>query len=260
MTEDPLAECADVRERIQAGEELAGHAHLADCPPCQELAEGLGARLGAPRSAAPDLDAGFQALTAELEQERGPAGRLRSLSTPARRVLLLLCAFGVGGGMWFTGPATNDPGPLAVVASLGLIALIACWQAMRPLHQPPLSRKAWLCLAALLVLLPLGIAFLPPSAPLPPEPHDPVPLKCLAFGLLFASPVLVLALFLDRAPASVALGSGLLLAAVSAGGVGTICLEGRCPAQGVAHRLGEHATIGLCLVAVLYVVGRARGR
>ena len=112
----------------------------------------------------------------------------------------------------------------------------------------------------MLLLMPLGIAFLPPSAPLPPEPHDPVPLKCFAFGLLFASPVLVLALFLDRAPGSVAIGSGLLLAAVSAGGIGTICLEGRCPAQGVGHRLGEHATIGLCLAAVLYVIGRARGR
>ena len=162
--------------------------------------------------------------------------------------------------MWFTGPAVNDPGPLAVVASLGLIALIACWQAMRPLHQPPLSRKAWLCLAALLVLMPLGIAFMPPSAPLPAEPHQQVPLKCFAFGLLFASPVLVLALFLERAPGSVAVGSGLLLAAVAAGGVGTICLEGRCPAQGVGHRLGEHATIGVCLAAVLWVLSRARGR
>jgi len=260
MTEEPLAECADVRERIQAGEDLAGHAHLADCPPCRELAEGLGARLSAPAPAVPDLDAGFLALSAELEREGGPAGRLRSLSTTTRRVLLLLCALAVGGGMWFTGPAASDPGPLAVVSSLGLIALVACWQAMRPLHQPPLSRKAWLFLAALLVLMPLGIAFLPPSAPLPPEPHQQVPLKCFAFGLLFASPVLVLALFLDRAPGSVAVGSGLLLAAVAAGGVGTICLEGRCPTPGVTHRLGEHATIGVCLVAVLYAVGRARGR
>ena len=259
MREDPLGERADERED-PTGDDLAGHAPFAAHPFSQELAEDLGVRLREAPTPPADLDAEFAALTAELEQERGPLGRLRSLSTPTRRLALLLCACAVGGGMWVTGPAANDPGPLAVVASLGLIALIACWQALRPLHQPPLSRKAWLCLALLLVLMPLGIAFLPPSAPLPATPHDPVPLKCFGFGVLFASPVLVLALFLHRAPGSVALGSGLLLAAVAAGGVGTICLEGRCPAHGVGHRVGEHATIGVCLAAVLYVLSRARGR
>lgn len=249
-------DCHDVHERVRNGDDLAPcQAHLDECPACQELAGGVGSGLAGASalSGAPALD--FGALEAALGEEQGPLGRLRSLPTPARRGLTLLLAAALGGGLWVAAKEVVM-GPAALAAGvLGVLCLVGLWNALRPLHEPPMPRGRWLGLIGLALALPLALACLPPSA----QGGGEAPaLKCFAVGSILGLPVLLLALALDRAPGAVAIGSGALLAAAAAGGVGNVCLEGLCATGGLGHRVGGHATIALSFCALVYALGRVR--
>ncbi|MGE0710589.1 MAG: hypothetical protein AB7N76_27350 [Planctomycetota bacterium] len=256
-------DCADVRARILGEEELAPcAAHLQACPPCQELASGLGRRLGAepsdPAAAPPDLDPAlldFGALEAALAQEQGALARLRALPTGARRGLVVGAALALGGATWLLAEEARDPRTLVTLGSLSLLCALALWHGLRPLHQPPLPRWAWAGLLVGGLALPVLVACQPPIAQ--GDGHAPAA-ACLAFGALFALPVLALAFLVDRAPVAAALGSGGLLVAVAAGSVGNVCLEGHCATGGLAHRLFGHASLGVCFLGVVYALARVR--
>jgi hypothetical protein len=208
--------------------------------------------MGAP-TALPALS--FADLEAELNRERGLRAKLRSLPVLTQRALVIGLGVAIGSLMWVLAKDVAAERALVTLGSLSTVCLMALWHALRPIHQPPLPAWAWGGLLLLGIAVPVGVAFLPPLAL---GPGEPPALKCFGLGTLMGLPVLLLALVVDRAPRVAALGSGTLLAAVAAGGLGNVCLEGHCASDGTVHRLVGHALIGVCLLAAAYALSRLR--
>lgn len=133
------------------------------------------------------LSAAWRGIEADLEAERGPSGRLKRLSTPARRAL----AIGVGAAvpmLVLVAAPRDDLANLTLertlvwAAALLPLGALGAMVATRSLTDRALEGSRTLALAAavwlallVLVLVPLGA-----GGPVDPEGHGPIPCGALA--------------------------------------------------------------------------------
>lgn len=269
-----MTDCERLRDCL-----LAGHAptpaldkHAAECERCAELLSGdaeLGKMLGAgveDPAQASDVSALFAGLEVQLDQERGVRAFLRSRPTSLRVMLMLVVICAIGAlhlGRLLRADAAVYPGgrlafELALLALLGIGGVIL---GLRPHFKASAPVAASLGVAAAAAMLPvlsiiagpaheghaaslagMGDALLPRAA------------GCFAYGVIFATPVLVVAWLVDRGPAR-----GAALAFAGAATVGAnVALWLHCPITHAAHIALGHVPVGLCLLGIALLVGRRR--
>jgi len=221
----------------------------------------------------PSSERALEELRVRLAAERGWRGRLRSLSTPVRLLagLLILALTAVGVGALLRRPDFPVYPRLLMAASLLLLAVLALLSVrvvLRPLQTAEPGRVA----AGLLMLLGLGV---PVALALLPEAHAfvhehpesfagrgadlwPRAARCLAFGMLLSSPLLLWVWLADRrerwSPARLA------LAAAGAGLGANLYLLLHCPLVAREHLLAGHASTGIVLLLGLGAAAWARAR
>ena len=256
---DPVG-CNDVRQRITSGSPLDAPevaAHLRDCEPCSELAADggwLGQGLGAVGE--PELDVGalLDGTRAEVERESGALERLRSLPTSTRWLGLLVLIVVVSVGVLLGTPRADlAVFPLARMllglVALGAAALGALFVYFRPAYRPSLS-GSWHLLVAFAVLVPIGLALLPPAHHAHPASLEGVgddlvarAVACFLFGTGSAIPVAVASwLFARRGGLRRATVAAAMAAAA---GIGNIALLLHCPLTAVVHRVAGHASVAV---------------
>jgi hypothetical protein len=261
-------DCAELRRllvtRAQTGAGLGAlgadaEAHAAGCAACRFLVEqggALPALMAGAKEPGPS-PADFR-LLAELERgvradqaaERGPVAWLRAQSR-AFRVSLLLGAAGLQATLVYWQQARADlstyPGwrLAASLAVFAVVALVAAWQAFRPLYLPPPPR--WLgpvVFGAAASALAVFTVILPEVATRPECQVGYHQLYwahyCFASGMVQGGVVLLLAGLLSRGRGG---GATPWLAAAGAGLAGNIGLQLHCAVNFPVHLMLGHATV-----------------
>lgn len=202
--------------------------------------------------ALPDLEHRWAHLADELGRERGIRARLRELPTKARNVWLGLVTV-----LILLVNLVALPRPdlrmipierLTVDLTLYGVPLVVVWMlVLRPLHQPRLTRAAWLTGLVGIVAVAL-VASLPPA-----HTDHPASLAgtgddflarargCFLFGTAMALPVLLCARALMRDDGSLWSVGGLL--AVFAALVGNVSLYLHCPIVASEHLWAGHVAV-----------------
>lgn len=220
--------------------------------------EGLGERLR-------ELDASEAPANAELmdrmfgelksecsKSDRSLIGYLRSRSTMARRLIVLLVFATLGVVGWYAFPLVDEPGRtvqwIASLAAFCVLLILAMFMVTRPLQLPALPRWQSVCLTCVAVGATALAALWPlPAAQAATHDHSGgfMAGACMGVGILLGVPVYALLRLVDRGNA---LGS--LVAAAAAGVAGNFVLKAHCSVPGTSHELLGHAS-----VAVLFVLG-----
>ncbi len=241
-------------------------AHLEECEGCRDLYEGDG-ELGQSLAQQPmelDLDGLQQQLSRAIEHEDSTiAGRLRALSTPKRARLLVVLGVVSCLATYLVWRRVDfhhyEPSRMGLVLSVFVIlAMLASWEALRPLSvaPSPLWRRVLLGVG---VVTPFVMALMPEA----PAVHaanttgeDVVgrALVCLSIGLGAATPVIVLWALLDRGGVSQWALRGLV--AAMAGLYANAMLQLHCPVTQSLHLLLGHAGVTLVLLVVISLVPR----
>jgi hypothetical protein len=226
--------------------------------------EGLGERLR--ELDAPDtpqnrerLDRMFATVRAECdESDRTVVGFLRSRSTTARRLIVLMVFAALAVVGWFVFPLVGDQARTAQWAvslvCFSVLIVLAMFMVTRPVHLPALPRWQSICMACVAVGATVVAAFWPhPAAHAATvDPSDGMMAgACMGVGLLLGVPVYALLRLVDRGNA---LGS--LVAAAAAGVAGNFVLKAHCSIAGTSHELLGHASVALVFVVGLGLVHR----
>lgn len=202
----------------------------------------------------------LEAMLAEVRQDvaradAGPVGWLRSRSTMTRRVIGFagaLAILGVGLAMGLRGDL-EDYGAVRLVLgtfALGTLMGLAIHQALRPLHEPPLSANGQRGIVGASLAATCVLALWPSAhgGPLHGEHVFAHAMPCLRTGLLVGLPVYFLLRLLDRSPGSTAP----FLAACAAGLIGNLVLQHHCANSDAGHLMLGHVS-----VLVLFLAGLA---
>jgi hypothetical protein len=206
-----------------------------------------------------DLESLESKVFADIEADRGPVARLRSLPRGTRFALLVALVAAEAAIFWFLlrrgNFAAYPAGRMALtLGGYATVLLGASWLALRPIYLPDrrLLRVAFVLLG---LALPVVIALLPEvdGPPLGRDAHVQQALFCFANGVLVAAAVLVLAWLLDRGA-----GAGPLLAAVAGGLTGTLLLHVHCPYNQPLHLLAGHATVPVVVIVFGFLLRRSR--
>jgi hypothetical protein len=254
------ADCNNVQLALRAGtldEEQS--AHLDGCPDCAGMAAAAKVLSAAEPPPALDLESALAAVEAEQAGERGLRAWLRSRSSRGRRALLI----GVSAAIVLAQIAVlradlevHPAGRMTLsLLAFAVLAVVALWTALRPLHQPALRPgvAAGLVLAALAG--PAALAALPAAHLAHPASTGgvgaelwPRAAACFGYGSALVVPLLLLAWALGRGGAG--LRAVAFLVAAGAGAVANALLQVHCPLTEPAHLLLGHATIGPALAAL----------
>jgi hypothetical protein len=196
--------------------------------------------------------------------DRSPLGWLRSRPTAMRRLLgalgaLLLLAFTFVLGLRQDLDAYPTLRLAVAVVALGVLLGASLFQALRPLHQPPLAPLPRRLLVAASLLATAFLCLLPDPTPEGlADPHAVAhATPCTLFGLLIGLPVFLLVRLLDRNPASTAP----LLVACAAGLLGNLSLQMHCANGDPVHLMAGHFSVLLLFlsgVAVIQALARRR--
>ncbi len=266
-------DCTEVRAQYASGAPAAPERvaeHAAVCGPCAELADAdgaLGRALGAAARVADEPVApGLAArVRAQLDEDRGVVGALKSLSTSARITLANAAVIVVAGAVLLVlGRPDLDVYPLGrmtvLVALHAVVVALALRASLRGLHLAPLTERRRLGLLAAAVALPLGAALLPQAhaehdASLVGGGSDLVPraVECFSFGAVLAVPVLLLLVTLDRGGARTP--TRVALFAAAAGVSGALGLQLHCPIVHPSHLVLGHGTL-VAAVVLIWVAAR----
>lgn len=253
-------DCAEIRDRLRAGELPAGEAaerHLGRCAACRELVEN-GAAVGRALAREPAETVGsvepdvWASLERRLAAEKGVRAWLRSRATSGRVLVagagataIMLVAWLVGGGVRLAEASALWLGIFFAAAGVGLAVVLA------PLGRPRLGRAPSTALAIAGLGLPLlyalsSVALAGPA----PDPGGPGfaarAFGCFAFGAMLSIPFLLVLWLLDRQD------FGLSRLLVRAGAVSGLVANGalvlHCPDTSPLHLVAGHAAVGLVLV------------
>jgi hypothetical protein len=204
----------------------------------------------------PDLAILSQAVAADIAAERGPVAWLRSRSRGARGLVVLavvaaeLALF--WGALLRQDLGQYPPARLALVAGgYALILALAAWTSLRPIYLAE-PRRRLRALVALAVMAPVAVALLPELATAPGYQAEGY--ICFAGGLVLSLPALLTCRILDRGGHRA--GTAAILAAVSAGMVGTLAMQLQCPINESLHLLAAHAPIPTTLIAGIWLLRR----
>ena len=263
--------CDQVRDLLLEGRtpdpaELEKHTRA--CEACRELmsAERVIATLRADSPLA-DLSSLGAQVRHDIEQETGLVARLKSLSTPRRWLLALTLALAVWlleGTLLARADLHLVPLELLLPILFALTALFAtaAWSSLRPLYRAALPPSVEVTLITACLVAPVVLTFLQP------ETGHPAALKgrgsellpyvglCFSHGLTLAGLIWLVVRALDRR----ALKAGVApwLAGAAGVSVATLALQLHCPIPTTTHWLLAHASIGVVLLAVLFVWRGAR--
>jgi hypothetical protein len=185
-------------------------------------------------------------------------GFLRSRSTAARRLIVLVVFSLLAIAGWYLFPVVDEQGRSAPwivsLVAFAILLLTAIYMVTRPVHLPAVPRwQTWL-----LVCIAVGATVVAAFWPLPAahaegavHPGGIIASMCMGVGLLLGVPVYALLRLVDRGNA---LGS--LIAAAAAGVAGNFVLKAHCPVPGTAHELLGHASVAIVFVLALGLVHR----
>lgn len=253
--------CDQVRAAVADGSlhtrtELGAHVNGCEvCAPLVAASSALLETFAEPSGADPsplDTDALFTRLEGELEAERGVLARVRALSTPMRRALLVgPIALGalVLIALWVSkaGPTDVSMARAWTAGILSVFLLGTAAYALRPLHRPPMKRGLLRSMFLSAVGLVLGTGLLlsdgwtDAGAPWVAR----VGLPCLGLGLGVSVATYALFRLFDRSPARLSAFSGAMLGGLA----GNLVLHLRCPHEEAQHFLIGH--FGVVLLALL---------
>lgn len=259
-------DCDDTLEALRANTAPNEHvlAHVKSCELCREFVEDGGAAGRALKEADLELEPDLDSVRQLVAEDSGPLSTLRALPTPTRVGLGIFCACLTAVGVGLSAPRADfGVYPKArlgmALLALLLVGVAAIRLALRPTYLP--RRGAWGWALALGLTLPVLLATLPAAHadhPLSLEGAgaDLVPraAACFFFGLLTASPLLLLLWSMSR----VIWREKFLLAAVAAGLAAIAALEVHCPVTGYAHLLLGHTTVVLGLVGAVLLLWSRR--
>jgi len=219
--------------------------------------------------AAVDFDHLFTDVSKDLQGERGPRAWLRSRPTWLRwsiggltaTLMLVLAVVAAPRPDWSDYPIWRM---VTVFTLFALGMSVAIRWALRPLHQPALTKK-WIWGATLLVGLgiPVLIALLPWGDHA--HHHDVIhndswefAMSCLTGGLLFTLPWVGLIWYLGRGLQTASYR--LLLVAAGGGVLGNLLLESRCHVISVGHILKGHVSVAAVLIFTAVMATAAHQR
>jgi hypothetical protein len=202
------------------------------------------------------------ALKDRLRAEGDLRGRLRSLPTPWRGVIVAALVASIAAAVAVLAPrgdlAVHPVPRIAAIAGVLFLAVVLIARVvLRPLSVPAPPGTLPPLLIAVVLLLPLGAALLPSPYDHPPAVSVGAPFPepsfwatvayCLFVGTVTGAPVLLLLSLLDRRDAP---GTGRrLLAAGAAGLAGTLALLFHCPLVDRTHLVLGHAVVPVVLMA-----------
>lgn len=256
-------ECADVRAALRRGEppdgpELA--AHVAGCPACATLAQtpALAAGLDAIDVDADGVEALLQRTLVDLDGERGPVARLRSMATTFRLALALVVMIAIPGVVLALAPRPDlgvYPGLRLVVdfvlyAIPGLLAVVAAlWPLYRnePIRARAITVIASVVAALLVASLPAAHADHAASLAGAGDDFAKRALGCFIYGSICALPAFAALRLLGREGARV--GSTALVIGVAAALCGSAAVFLHCPIAHASHRWAGHVAVLLPALA-----------
>lgn len=222
------------------------------------LDPGLGERLRELESAEPPVDDDcvdrmFAELRTECDKsDKSFIGYLRSRSTMARRMIILVVFAGIGILALLNLPMVDesmrDMSWVSTLVAFLVLLIVAMMVVTRPVHRPELPRWQIVCLVGVAVGATVLAAFWPSSSAQPPTHEHATGIMagiCMGFGVLLGVPVYAALRLVDRGNAF-----GNLVAAAAAGLAGNLLLKAHCAIDTTGHVLLGHAS-----VAVLFVVG-----
>ena len=222
-------------------------------PMDEELAHILGDDLTSDPDLAPEDIEGFLRDTHDrIEKETGIRGWLRSRPTSVRMAMAAAVVVGltVTIGIVRT-PKLLDFTLVFHLAALAALAAVALFVGLRPLQARPLAPAILYGTLAMLVLVPIALAFHGPDVAAVTGGESARSIgKCFAVGSLIALPLALLVGSLSRGGSFL---SAVALAA-AAGLGGNVWLEAHCPVPGAAHVVGGHVTV-IVMYAALTALG-----
>jgi len=253
--------CESVRDALLSGAPLSDGeiAHTADCEQCGALVVGdaaVGRALAGDRAPIEPDPRLWAELDARLEHERGVRAWLRSRPTPTR-VALAMAAFALVTLLGFRRvrgdwSSVSKLEVALLVAAFALSALFGVRGALPLLGASPARERRATLVAA--VALPLVSAFLrlEPGAPLAGGPAFwTQAARCFGYGTLLAAPLFALLWLCDRGGGP---RSRFVHAALACGLAANAALTLHCAVADARHVLVGHASIGLVLAALAWLV------
>ena len=211
---------------------------------------------------APDMDAIFDGLDAQVTAETGPLAWLRSRRPVLQRTLaggavalIALVSFVLSGRVDI---AVYPGARLALeLGALSVMALSVMWVGLRPVFRAEVDPTLARAILAVTLLLPFALAALPMAhvdhpASLAGAGSDLVDRawRCLAYGLATAAPVALLVAGMDTLVGAGRQRARLLASAAGAGGLLALTLH--CPITQPVHLLVSHAPV-VVLTALIYM-------
>lgn len=206
----------------------------------------------------------WSGLSAEVDRERGLAGRLKRAPTWLRGGLVLGGAVAVPLAAALLMPRADlevlSPGRAMVAAGLlSVLAIVGAALAVRPMHVRAVSTTALIALASIASATFAGLALFPAGLDPVPQPSDTLLVGVVRCGmgvLGVAAIVFALARAARRDVPGEVVGAVALAALSGYGALGAVC-----PIDDLAHLVLGHALPAMLLVlAGLWAHVRPRGR
>jgi len=257
--------CQQIRKLILAGETPTADAmeHIRSCAFCTVLTQGD--PIFPMSSHQETLQTSEQQIQDRIQQHSGLRAWLQSRPNPMRSVLLFLFMTLLFALIFLVSPRSDllvypkERLLLEILAACSLlIALVRA--AFRPLFQAPLSTAYTITLVCSVLVVVVLLSMLPQAHQLQPaslqgvgEEFIPAAMRCLASGMLFSLPIVLLWLLLSRGKNAweqqIFMGLTSLLA-------GYLALFLHCPITAPTHLLLGHA--GMVLLGALIMLAFLR--
>lgn len=226
---------------------------------------GIQAKALDPPAQAMDFDNLFASIEEQVEQEAlhsrpwsewKPLTRIFTVSILSLMMCALLLLVAPRADLTFY-PMTQL---VAILAAMTLMLVAIAWMIFRPLYKPPLP--VWLThyvMPLVGLAMPAALGLMAPDTShslgmvLTQKQLAGKTAFCLVMGMIMALPFLFLAYKLSRHQSPV---SFIALAAAAGGLSGNLTVTVICPINTMAHLVFGHGTIGLGLLALLFLLSK----